>query len=379
MLILNEEQTMLAETARRFVDEHAPLEHFRGLRDAGDNDGFSPALWKQMAEMGWPALPFPEENGGFGLGMAEFVLVLEALGRNLAGEPFIPSVLLAGGCLQVAADSALGREWLPRIASGEAIATLAHTERGGRYHRTSCSTRANEVAGGYLVTGEKAGVANAASADLLLVLTRTSGRRFERDGLVVLAIDPSAEGVTIRPQRRVDSRGAATVVFDDVAVSNDAIVGHPAQTADMLDAVFDRATVGLAAEMLGAATHAFEITLAYMRERRQFGVPIATFQALQHRMALVFTQIELARSGVAAAARAIDNGDSAASKLSSMAKAKAGDALELAAKEGIQMHGGVGMTDEYDIGFFLKRARGAETTLGDRAWHRARWASLSGY
>lgn len=380
MLILNEEQTMLAETARRFVDEHAPLEHFRALRDAGDNDGFSPDMWKQMAEMGWPALPFPEAHGGFGLGMAEFVLVLEALGRNLAGEPFVPSVLLAGGCLQVAADTEVSHAWLPRLASGDAIATLAYAERGSRYHRTACATRAEkEAGGGYLISGEKTRVANAASADLILVVARTSGRRSDPDGLVVVAVDPKAEGVTITTHQRVDHRGAATVVLEDVPVRGSALVTTEHETAEMLDAVFDRAVVGLAAEMLGAAAHAFEITLAFMRERKQFGVAISSFQALQHRMALVFTQIELARSAVAAAARAIDAGDPIASKLASMAKAKAGEALELSAKEGIQMHGGVGMTDEYDIGLFLKRARGAETTLGDRAWHRARWATLSGY
>ena len=378
-LILNEEQTLLADTARRFVDENSPLERFRSLRDQAQTDGYSTELWGKMAEMGWQALLFPEAVGGFDLGMTEFALVMEALGRNLAGEPFVPSVLLAGGCLQAAGESAVAAEWLPRIASGEAVATLAHAERRSRYHRTSCETKATETADGFMVSGEKTSVLNAASADLILVLARTDGRRNERGGLVLLAVDPAAPGVTITPHTRVDHRGAATVTLQDVAVPTGQVLGNRGNTADILDAIFDQALVGLAAEMLGSATHAFEITLNYMRERKQFGVTISTFQALQHRMAAVFTQVELARSAVAAAARAMDDGSADASKFASLAKAKAGHALELAAKEGIQMHGGVGMTDEYDIGFFLKRARGAETTLGDQAWHRSRWAALSGY
>jgi alkylation response protein AidB-like acyl-CoA dehydrogenase len=377
--ILDEEQTLLADTARRFVDEHAPLEHFRALRDRAGGDGYSPELWAKMAEMGWQALLFPEEVGGFDLGMTEFVLIMEALGRNLAGEPFVPCVLLAGGCLQAATNLSLSDKWLPRIASGDAIATVAFTERSSRYHRTSCTTQARESAQGFIVSGEKSAVLNAASADLLIVLARTEGSQNERGGLILLAVDPKAPGVTITPHMRVDHRGAATVTFTDVEVPMEKLVSNTAHTSEILDAVFDRALVGLSAEMLGSAAKAFEITLAYMRERKQFGVTISTFQALQHRMALVFTQIEMARSAVAAAARAVDAGSAEASKLASLAKAKTGQALELAAKEGIQMHGGVGMTDEYDIGFFLKRARGAEVTLGDQAWHRARWAALSGY
>ncbi|MFT6399638.1 MAG: alkylation response protein AidB-like acyl-CoA dehydrogenase [Bradymonadia bacterium] len=378
-MILNEDQTMLAETVRRFVDEHSPLERFRNQRDAGNTEGYSPELWAKMAEMGWQALVLPEEHGGLDLGMAELAIVMDSLGRNLAGEPFLSTVLLAGGMLQTSSQSALAKKWLPKIALGEAIATVAYDELGRRYDRSYCKTTATVGADSIVLSGTKHNVLNGASADLILVVARTSGSKTEAAGLTLLAVDPKAPGVEISPQTRIDHRGAATVCFRDVEVSRTNVLGEIGGAAPVIEAVFDRAVVGLAAEMVGSATHAFEITLAYMRERKQFGVAIASFQALQHRMAKVFTQIQMANSAVLGASRAIDDGSADASKLASLAKTKAGQALELAAKEGIQMHGGVGMTDEYDIGFFLKRARAAETTLGDQAWHRKRWAELSGY
>ncbi len=378
-MILNEEQTLLAETVRRFIDEHSPLERFRKQRDAGNAEGYSPELWAKMAEMGWQALVLPEEHGGLDLGMAELAIVMDALGRNLAAEPFLPTVLLAGGMLQAADNASLAKQWLPKIASGEAVATVAYDEQGRRYNRTKCRTTATVGTNSIVLSGVKHNVLNAASADLIIVVARSSGLPTSADGLTLVAVDPKAPGVEIAPQTRIDHRGAATVTFRGVEAHCANVLGEVGKAAPIIDAVFDRAVVGLAAEMVGSANHAFEITLEYMRERKQFGVAIASFQALQHRMGKVFTQIQMANSAVLGASRAIDDGLPNGSKLASLAKTKAGQALELAAKEGIQMHGGVGMTDEYDIGFFLKRARAAETTLGDQAFHRRRWADLSGY
>lgn len=371
-----EEQALLAETARRFADEHVPLERFRARRALGPH---APELWKRIADMGWLALVLPEEHDGLGLGLAEYAIVAEALGRNLCTEPLWTTALLAGRAIAAAGGAQQRAAWLPAIAAGRLVATLALQEPGGRYDLFRVRTSARETEDGFVLDGTKAHVLDAGVAGLVLVVARTSGAPDQRDGLSLFAVPTDAPGLSIVRERRVDERDAATVTLTGVRVGHDALLGAPGQAAATLDAVLDPALVGLAAEMLGAAEHAMEITLEYMRGRVQFDVPIASFQALQHRMAHVFERVEMARSAVMAAARAWDAGSGDAAAFASMAKAKASQALELAAKEGIQIHGGVGMTDEYDIGLFLKRHRGAETTLGDRAWHLRRWAELSGY
>ena len=376
-LTLDQDQTLLAETARRFVDEHSPIGRFRALRDA--KSAHDPEFWRRTVALGWQALVIPEANDGLALGMAELAIVLETLGRNLAPEPLL-STALAADAIANGGTADLRAEWLPRIAAGDAIATVAIEESGTRYDPARVATVAERgPSGGLIVTGAKVHIADAASADLLLVLVRTDGVAGETTGLTWVAIPSDSDGVTVSPEVRVDGRGAATVTFEEVRVPATSVVGEFGQGLILGDRIIDFACIGLAAEMVGAATHAMEITLAYMRERVQFDTAISSFQALQHRMAQVFVQVELARSAVLGAARAFDAEGPNASKLASMAKAKAGIALELAAKEGVQFHGGVGMTDEYDIGLFLKRARGAEVTFGDRTWHRRRWARLAGY
>ena len=375
-LIPTEEQALLAETAKRFVAEHATLARFRKQRGG---EPYSLSVWTRMAEMGWQGMIIPEEYAGFGLGMAELTIVFEALGRNLATEPLWSTVLLAGEAIRQFGTEAQRANWLPEIAGGGLVATVAHSEPKGRYDLYRCATAALPVEGGFSLEGTKAHVLDGSVADLLLVVARTSGQPDDRDGLTVFAVDPKAAGVTVTRHRRVDERDAATVELDGVVVGEESVIGGVGDGADVLDGILDRALVGLAAELVGAATHAMEMTLSYMRERVQFGVAIATFQALQHRMARVFIQVELARSAVLGAARALDEGSELAPAFASMAKAKATEALEIAAKEGIQFFGGVGMTDEYDIGFYLKRHRGADATLGDRGYHLKRWATLRGY
>jgi len=378
-LVLTEDQELLAKTAADFVAERSPVARVRALRDGDDPLAFSPALWKEMADLGWVGIPFPEEYGGAGMGCAELAVVLEALGRTLAPEPFLSTVLLAGQALLRGGSDAQRRTWLPRLCAGEAFLALASEERGGRYDPTAVATRAGGTSGGFRITGEKVHVIDGGAAHAFVVVARTAGGEREREGISLLLVPADAKGVEVERQRRVDSRGAAIVRLHGVEVGRDALVGPESGGASLLEDVIDIATAGLCAEMLGSSAAAFDRTLHYLKNRVQFGVPIGSFQALKHRAAQMFTELELVRSAVMAAARALDEGSPEARPLVSLAKARAGETAVLVANEAVQMHGGIGMTDEHEIGFYLKRARVAECTFGDAAYHRDRWARLLGY
>jgi acyl-CoA dehydrogenase len=375
-LVLTEDQALIAKTAADFVKEKSPVSRMRALRDANDATGFSRALWKEMAELGWVGLAFPENLGGAGLGFAELAVVLEELGRTLAPEPFLGSVLLGGQALLLGGNDAQKQAWLPKLCAGDAIVTLAHQEARSRYDLNHVETRAERAAGGWKLRGEKIQVLDGQVADALLIPARTAGAVADAAGISLFLVTKSAAGLTTTRQSRVDSRGAALVKLDGVGGE---LVGVEGAASELIARVVDRATIGLCAEMLGGMQQAFALTLEHLKTRKQFDVPIGSFQALKHRAADVFIELELAKSAVMAAARAVDESSPELAKLASLAKAKCSDAYLLAAHEGVQMFGGVGMTDEYDIGLYLKRARVAELTFGDSAFHRARWASLSGY
>ncbi len=378
-LILDEDQQMIAQTALDFVDEHSPVARFRALRDSGAELGYSPDLYKEMAGLGWTGIPFDEKLGGAGMGFAELVLIVEALGRKLAPEPFLGGVTMGGSALTLGGNDALASAWLPSVIDGSKVVAFAHQEKHSRYDPYAVATRAESTGDGYRLTGEKTQVLDAVGADAVIVPARVSGERGDRDGLTLFLVETGAPGVSITRQTRVDHRNAAIVSLDGVDVTSAHVLGAEGQGADLIDRVIDRATCVLAAEMLGGMSEAFDLTVEYLKTREQFGVKIGSFQALQHRAATVFCEIELARSCVMAAARAIDAGDRDATKLVSLAKAKCSEAYLLAANEGVQIFAGVGMTDEYDIGFYLKRARAAELTFGDAAHHRNRWAELGAY
>jgi len=378
-LVLTEDQELLAKTANDWVREHSPVKRVRDLRDARHPLGFSRAHWKQMAELGWVGIPFAEEFGGAGMGMADLAVVLEALGRTLAPEPFLSTVLLAGQALALGGSDVQKKAWLPGVCAGEKILAFAQQEPRSRYERTHVATRARRDGAGFRIDGEKIQVLDAANADALVVVARTSGEDRDPAGVTLFLVPKGAAGVSITPQTRIDHRSAALVKLDGVAVGADAVIGGEGQGEALLDAVLDRATAGLCAEMLGSIEQVFADTIQYLKTRQQFGVPIGSFQALKHRAAKVYMEVELARSAVMAAVRALDAGDADAPKLVSLAKARCSDAFVLAANEAVQMFGGVGMTDEYDVGFYIKRSRVAEMTLGDAAWHRERWARLAGY
>ena len=372
-LVLTEDQEFIAKTAEDFVAEKSPISRVRELRDSADPTGFSRELWKEMADLGWAGIPFAEELGGADLGMAEFVTVLEALGRTLAPEPFLSTVLLAGQALRLGGSESQQKEWLPGLIAGDKILAVAYQEPNSRYDLAAVETKAEPDGDGFLLSGEKIQVLDGHVADAIIVSASTSG------GVSLFLVPKGAPGVEITRQSRVDYRNAAIVKLEGVSVAKSDLVGGIGAGGDLLEQVVDFATVGLCAEMLGAMSEALDQTLEHLKTRVQFDVPIGSFQALKHRAADMFIEVELCRSAVMAAARAVDEESENVRKLISLAKARCSDAFVLITNEAVQMFGGVGMTDEYDIGFYMKRARAAEMTFGDAAWHRDRWARLSGY
>jgi len=378
-LVLSEDQEMIAQTALDFVEENSPVSRFRELRDSGEERRYSAKLFKEMAELGWAGIPFDEKQGGAGMGFAEMVLIAEALGRKLAPEPFLGGITMGGSALSLSGNDALIDAWLPGVIDGSKVVAFAHQEARSRYDAYAIGARAEAVDDGYRLSGEKVQVLDAVGADAIIVPVRTSGESGDREGITLFLVDAKAPGLTIEAQTRVDYRNAAIVRLDGVICGAGSLLGALGEGAGLLDVVIDRAIVVLCGEMLGGMSEAFDLTVEYLKTRDQFGTKIGTFQGLQHRAANVFMEIELARSCVMAAARAVDAGAKDATKLVSLAKARCSDAYVLATNEGVQIFAGVGMTDEYDIGFYMKRARAAELTFGDAAFHRERWARLGNY
>jgi alkylation response protein AidB-like acyl-CoA dehydrogenase len=376
--VLTEEQTLLRDAAKAWVRDKSPVAALRKLRDSGNADGFDRAAWREICEMGWAGILIPEAYGGSEMGYGSLGLVLEETGRTLTASPLVASALAATSALLLGGSEAQKQAWLPRIASGETIATLAVDETA--HHAPERITLEGAPRNdGWALSGRKLFVLDGGAADLLIVAARTSGRPGERQGITLFLVPGDAKGLTRHKLKTVDSRGAADLSFDGVILGAEAVLGAVDRGFDILEATLDRARAGLAAEMLGTATQAFEITLDYLKTRTQFGQVIGTFQALQHRAAKMFTEIELARSCVEAALAAIDAGANDVPALASLAKAKAGDALHLLSNEIVQMHGGIGMTDAHDAGLYLKRARTAEAAFGGSSYHRDRYAKLAGY
>jgi alkylation response protein AidB-like acyl-CoA dehydrogenase len=356
MAVLTEEQTMLRDMAREWADNEAPVTAFRAMRDAAPPAGYDAELWRAQAEMGWAGVLVPEEHGGAGMGFLSLGLVLEQLGRNLVASP-LAATAAATSALLLGGSDAQKALWLPRIAAGEVVAALAIDE-GPVFAPDRIATRCEHDE----LTGTKAFVAEGDTATLFVVAAA--------DGLHLVS---GEEGVTRSPRKMADSRSHAEVRFDRAPA--EALAGGP----ELIMKVADRAAVATAAEMLGLCEAAFATTNDYLKTRIQFGQPLSTFQALQHRMARMFTELELMRSAVEGALEAIDAGRSDVDQAASLAKAIAGDVTRLVSREMVQLHGGVGMTDEYDAGLYLKRAAVLEAMYGNAAWHRERFARLNGY
>jgi acyl-CoA dehydrogenase len=350
----------------------------RTLRDEQDETGFSRPLWKEMAELGWAGILFPEALGGAEMGYGELGVVLGQCGRVLAPEPFVSTVLLAGNALLLGGNEPLQKEVLPALCSGDRILALAFQE-SGRFDPYRIETSASREGDEFRIRGRKQFVLEGQAADQIVVVTRTAGAVGDRDGLTLLLVDADANGVTRSRSELVDGRGASVVEFDDVSVDAGRVIGQVDAGADVLDAVFDRATIGLCAEMVGCFEEAFERTLEYLKTREQFGVKIGTFQALRHRIAQMFGELEFARSIVLDAQTAIDEDRDDVAECASAAKARCSQVAHLIGAEAVQMHGGIGMTDEEEIGLFFKRLKAAELTLGDATYHLDRYAGLRSY
>jgi alkylation response protein AidB-like acyl-CoA dehydrogenase len=372
-LVLTEEQTMLQGAARDFVASRSPLKRVRKVTQGGE--GYSPELWKQMAALGWLGLTVPEEHGGAGLGYRYLMVVLEELGKGLVPEPILSTAVLGATAIEQGGSKAQKSEHLPAIVAGERVVALAHQEGHARFALAAIDTSADGAGGGFVLRGEKVQVMDGTLADWFVVSARADG------GVGLFLVPAKAKGVKVDRQSRIDGRSSAIVRLDGVTLAADARLGAPEAGLGLLERVVDAGTIGLSAEMLGAMTGAFTMTLEYLRTRIQFGVPIGSFQALQHRAARLYVETQLARSAVMYAHGVLDGLDRAASaaRAASVAKAKCSDALMLVANEAVQMHGGIGMTDEHDIGLFLKRARVAEMTFGDAGFHRDRFARIDGY
>jgi alkylation response protein AidB-like acyl-CoA dehydrogenase len=378
MAVLSEEQTMLRDAAKSWVSEKSPVTAFRKLRDSGNADGFDRTAWSEMAQMGWAGILIPEEFGGSGLGYLTLGLVLEETGRTLTASPLVSTALTAATALLLGGNDAQKKAWLPKIAEGKAIATLA-VDEAAHHAPARIALKATKSGTGWVLSGKKTFVLDGGAADLVIVAARTSGKSGDTSGITLFLVDGNAKGLSRQKLKSVDSRGVANLSFDNVEAGADAVLGSVDQGFGILEATLDRARAGLAAEMLGSATQAFETTLDYLKTRVQFGQVIGTFQSLQHRAAKMYTDLELTRSCVEAALSAIDNNSNDVAQLVSLAKAKANEVYHLVSNEMVQMHGGIGMTDAHDAGLYLKRARAAEATFGSAAYHRDRYASLLEY
>jgi acyl-CoA dehydrogenase len=371
-LILTEEQTMLKEAADGFLAEHAPITHLRQLRDSRDPDGVSRDLWRAFGEMGFAGVIIPEEHGGSGLGAVEAGVVAEALGRTLTPSPFFASSVLAARILIDAASAEQQAAWLPRIAAGEAILSLA-VDEGPKHQPARITTTAERSGNGFKLNGAKGFVLDGHIADALIVAAKTQG------GTTLFLVDPKTAGIEIERTVMVDAHNAARVTLKDVQVDADAVIGAVDGGEATLNAALDLGRACAAACLTGAGDEAFRVTVEYLRTRKQFGRAIGEFQALQHRAAHLFTELEIAKAAVLAALQRIDAGADQADLAVAVAKAKAGRVAELAVQEAVQMHGGVGMTDEYDVGLFMKRVRVLNELLGDAGFHAERLARAGGY
>lgn len=377
-LVLDEDQALIKDTAREFCSTQAAVAQLRRLRDEGDALGYDQATWKQMAELGWPGIVIPEHHGGTGFGWMALGGVLEEQGRQLTASPLYASVVLGAGALLLGGSEAQRETLLPQIASGELTMALA-LEEGPHHAPYGSSLTAKPDGDGWQLSGRKVFVIDGHSADLLLVVARSDGQPGDRDGLTLFLVNGEATGVSRTRTLMADSRNAAIVDFADVAVAGTAVLGAAGAGADILDPLLDRARICMAAEMMGTMDAAFALTMDYIRERKQFGVPIGSFQALKHRAADMFTEIELARSTLLDALSALDEDRDDVPLLAALAKAKVGETLQTVSLEALQMHGGVGMTDEFDVGLYLKRARVQEQAFGAQALLRDRYAALAGF
>jgi len=377
-LVLTEEQTLLRDSARGLISDKAPVSHLRQLRDAKDDTGFSRDLWKTFAEMGFCGLLVPEDFGGSGLGCVEAGIVMEEIGRTLMPSPFLATSVLAPSALSRGGSAAQKSEYLPKISAGSLLAALAIDE-GAKHRPLQIKLQAVRSGNGFKLSGDKAFVVDGHTADLLIVAARTAGAAGEANGLTLFLVNPKAKGIATERTAMVDSHNAARIVFDNVEVDADSVLGEVDQGCALLEGVLNIGRGAVASEMVGLSEEVFGRTVTYLKERKQFGKAIGEFQALQHRAAQLYIDIEITRAAVLKALQALDADLEKAGSAISVAKARAGTTATLAVQEGVQMHGGMGMTDQFDIGFFIKRARVCQELFGDSNFHADQLARAKSY
>jgi alkylation response protein AidB-like acyl-CoA dehydrogenase len=377
-LVLNEEQQMLKDAARDFLAEKAPVSHLRGLRDNADETGYSRDLWNEMVEMGWSGIMVDEQYGGLEFGLAGLGVIMEEAGRTLTPSPLFSTALLGTAALQLSGNDKQCQDLLPGVIAGDTILALAADE-GARHQPHAMQTTASGDGEMFSISGVKTSVIDGHVADHLIVAARTSGQASEQAGISLFLVPAKAQGVSIERTIMVDAHNSATVTLDSVKVGAEAVLGALDDAASLLERVWDLGRIGQAAELLGVSLRAFEMTLEYLQQRKQFGVPVGSFQALQHRSADLFGELELLKSVVLKALQAADENAEDLPLLASLAKAKAAQVASKTCCEAIQMHGGIGMTDEYDLGFYIKRAKVLSQQLGGESFHLDRFAKLRGY
>ena len=377
-LILTEEEQFLKDTAKNFAEERSPITHFRALRDNSDPILWDKDMWSEMSKLGWPGIMIPEEYGGSNFGLSGICVVLQECAKTLTPSPLLASGVLGAYAINKYGTKEQKEKYLPLIASGELTTSIAVDESSHHNPYDSMLT-AKKSSDEYVLSGKKTFVIDGTSSDLIIVLARTSGEKGDSTGLTVFIVDSNADGIDRIKLEMADSRNYANIIFDNVKISTKNILGDVEAGGEAIDDILDIGRIAMSAEMLGNSEAAFDTTLDYLKQRKQFGVLIGSFQALQHRAAEMFCEIELTKSSVIAAMRAADEKSNDVQRLSSLAKTVAGETLHLVSNEAIQMHGGIGVTDEYDIGFFLKRARVAEQIFGSAKFHTERYANLSGF
>jgi alkylation response protein AidB-like acyl-CoA dehydrogenase len=374
-LVLNEDQNMLKDSAKSFCADNTPITQLRRLRDDKDESGFDRNTWQEMVALGWAGITVPEEFGGLGFGYMGLGVVMEECGRTLTASPLFATAVLGTSAIIHGGSQEQKSALLGQVVGGELLLALA-LEETPHHSPYGAETSAENSGGAYKVTGSKKFVLDGHVADKLVVVARSSGSAGDRDGLTLVLVDREAAGVSVTRTIMADSRNAANIEFNG---AEGVLLGEEGKGAEVLDRVLDAGRILLSAEMLGSVQECFERTIEYLKTREQFGAPIGSFQALKHRAAQMFCEIELSKSVVLEALSALDEDSDQVAELASLTKSRLNDTYNLVSSEGVQMHGGIGMTDEHEIGFFMKRSRVSEHTLGGSAFHRDRYGVLQGY
>jgi alkylation response protein AidB-like acyl-CoA dehydrogenase len=377
-LVLNEEQTLLRDSARNLITDKAPIAHFRKLRDDSDARGYSPEMWKTFAEMGFCGLLAPEEFGGSGLGHVEAGIVAEEIGHTLLPSPFLSSAVLTASTIARGGSKAQKAEHLPKIAEGALLGALAIDE-GAKHRPQSIKLKAERSGNGFRLNGAKGFVVDGHVADVLVVAARTAGADSDRNGVTLFLVNPKTKGVAIERTIMVDAHNSARINFSNVELTADSVLGEVDQGRGLLDGVLNAGRAVVASEMLGVADEAFGRTAQYLKERKQFGKLIGEFQALQHRISHLYVDIEVTRAAILKALQSLDEDIANATGMVAVAKARAGTTGTLAVQEALQMHGGIGMTDQFDIGLFMKRMRVCQELFGDSNYQGEQLALMRSY